>query len=89
MGGIGGFLIAIWRWIFKALVEERDHYKDLSDKKDQEIDQLLVLDVKDNSYFESQGASNQHGQGAHLFAHDKNVMGWLFNQIKGGDEVEK
>lgn len=69
----------------------QDLYELYRDKglSDQEIDQLLVLDVKDNSYFESQGASNQHGQGAHLFAHDKNVMGWLFNQIKGGDEVEK
>ena len=69
----------------------QDLYELYRDKglSDQEIDQLLVLDVKDNSYFESQGAFNQHGQGAHLFAHDKNVMGWLFNQIKGGDEVEK
>ena len=52
MGGIGGFLIAIWRWIFKALVEERDHYKDLSDKKDQEIDQLKneVLKLKELDY---------------------------------------
>lgn len=52
MGGIGGFLIAIWRWIFKALVEERDHYKNLSDKKDQEIDQLKneVLELKELDY---------------------------------------
>ncbi|MBW0438008.1 hypothetical protein [Lactobacillus crispatus] len=52
MGGIGGFLIAIWRWIFKALVEERDHYKKLSDQKDQEIDRLKdeVLKLKEKGY---------------------------------------
>lgn len=52
MGGIGGFLIAIWRWIFKALVEERDHYKDLNDKKDKEIDDLKnqILKLKEQNY---------------------------------------
>lgn len=52
MGGIGGFLIAIWRWIFKALVEERDHYKKLSDQKDQEIDRLKdeALKLKEKGY---------------------------------------
>ncbi|UWG70143.1 MAG: hypothetical protein [Bacteriophage sp.] len=52
MGGIGGFLIAIWRWIFKALVEERDHYKKLGDQKDQKIDRLKdeVLKLKKKGY---------------------------------------
>lgn len=47
---------------------------------DAEIDRLVVLDVKDGSYFTSQGASNQHGGGAALFAHDESVMGWLFGE---------
>lgn len=45
----------------------------------QEIDQLLVLDVKAGSYFESQGMSNQHG-GGNLFAADREIMGWLFEK---------
>ena len=44
---------------------------------DGEIDRLLVLDIKDASYFESQGAPNQHG-GGNLFAQDSGIMGWLF-----------
>lgn len=45
----------------------------------QEIDQLLVLDVKAGSYFESQGMSSQHG-GGNLFAADREIMGWLFEK---------
>ena len=44
-----------------------------------EIDQLLVLDIKDADYFHNGGAPNQHG-GGNLFAHDPAIMGWLFSQ---------
>ena len=44
-----------------------------------EIDQLLVLDIKDSDYFRDRGASNQHG-GGNLFAQDAEIMGWLFEQ---------
>ena len=47
---------------------------------DAEIDHLVVLDIKDGSYFTSQGVSNQHGGGAALFARDESVMGWLFDE---------
>lgn len=47
-----------------------------------EIDRLLVLDIKPTSYFSSEGISNQHGYGGYLFVRDKNIMGWLFGQIK-------
>lgn len=47
---------------------------------DEEIDDLLVLDVKDDSYFSDQGVTNQHGQGARLFVEDDAVMGWLFGK---------
>lgn len=47
-----------------------------------EIDRLLVLDIKPTSYFSSEGISNQHGYGRYLFMRDKNIMGWLFGQIK-------
>lgn len=47
-----------------------------------EIDRLLVLDIKPTSYFSSEGIRNQHGYGGYLFVRDKNIMGWLFGQVK-------
>lgn len=44
-----------------------------------EINEILVLDIKDVSYFESRGMNNQHGGGG-LFAEDKEIMGWLFGK---------
>lgn len=46
---------------------------------EEEIAALAVLDVKEQSYFESVGISNQHGGGGYA-AYDENVMGWLFGQ---------
>ena len=42
-----------------------------------EIDELLVLDVKEHAYFTDRGMSNEHGGGG-LFAYDEEIMGWLF-----------
>ena len=44
-----------------------------------EISELLVLDIKDAEYFESQGVTVQHG-GGNLFAEDEEIMGWLFSK---------
>ena len=44
-----------------------------------EINQLLVLDIKDADYFREGGAPNQHG-GGNLFARDPEIMDWLFSQ---------
>lgn len=46
---------------------------------DEEINQLLVLDIKDADYFESRGVTVQHG-GGNLFAQDEEIMGWLFSK---------
>ncbi len=46
---------------------------------DKEIENLLILDVKDASYFESRGMTNQHGGGG-LFARDENIMTWFFDK---------
>lgn len=46
---------------------------------EEEISELLVLDVKDAEYFESQGVTVQHGDG-NLFARDGEIMGWLFGK---------
>ena len=47
----------------------------------EQIDKLLILDVKDHAYFTDGGISVEHGGGV-LFAQDKNIMGWLFSQEK-------
>lgn len=46
-----------------------------------EIDRLLVLDIKDSSYFAERGIEGQHGGGAQ-FAFDEDIMGWLFGKTK-------
>lgn len=46
-----------------------------------EIDELLVLDVKEHEYFTSRGQDNEHGGGG-LFAYDENIMSWLLSQKK-------
>lgn len=46
-----------------------------------EIDQLLVLDVKEHDYFTDRGMSNEHGGGG-LFAYDEEIMGWIFSHTK-------
>ena len=48
---------------------------------DEEISQILVLDIKDADYFESQGVTAQHG-GGNLFARDQEIMNWLFSKQK-------
>lgn len=48
---------------------------------DEEISQILVLDIKDANYFESQGVTVQHG-GGNLFARDQEIMNWLFSKQK-------
>ncbi len=50
--------------------------KGLSQK---EIDQLVVLDLKDQVWFDARGIRNQHGGGGY-FAHDEDIMNWLFGE---------
>ena len=37
-----------------------------------------MLDVRGQNYFEAHGFSDQHA-GGQAFAHDADVMGWLFS----------
>lgn len=66
----------------------REAYKALRDLyleqglSEAEIDRLLVLDIKDSSYFTERGIRGQHG-GSAQFAFDEDIMGWLFEQTKG------
>lgn len=56
-------------------------YYEESGLKEEEIEKLLVLDVKDHSYFSSQGIESEHG-GGNLFAGDESIMSWLFSKRK-------
>ena len=44
-----------------------------------QIKKLLVLDIKDKSYFSGTKITYQHG-GGYLFCRDKNIMNWLFSK---------
>lgn len=43
----------------------------------EEIDQLLVLDVKPHAWFNARGYSDEHA-GGNAFAKDQETMNWLF-----------
>lgn len=55
---------------------------------DSEIDELAVMDLKPQSYFDERGVHDQHAGGG-LFAHDGKIMGWLFGEhpVSGGNTV--
>ena len=44
-----------------------------------EISRLLVLDVKDQTWFSERGIGDQHGGGG-AFAYEDSIMGWLFGK---------
>ena len=46
---------------------------------EEEIDEILILDVKGQEYFSHRGYTDQHA-GGQAFAHDDTVLGWLFSQ---------
>lgn len=46
---------------------------------DREMNELVVMDLKPQSYFDQRGVHDQHAGGG-LFAHDEEIMGWLFGR---------
>lgn len=48
---------------------------------EEEIDQLLVLDIKDRDWFTKRGYTDEH-DGGNAFAKDQESMNWLFSQVK-------
>ncbi len=51
---------------------------------DAEIDELAVLDVRSQDFFDSHGFTDQHA-GGQAFAHDSTAMGWLFSHEREED----
>ena len=71
-----------WDGEFEPLVRSRTPvYQSYRDEglSEEEIDGLLVLDVKAAEYFTDRGITVQHGGGG-LFAQDEEIMGWLFGR---------
>lgn len=48
----------------------------------EQIDKILVLDIKNQKYFEEKGYQDQHA-GGNSFAKDKQIMNWIFSKKKG------
>lgn len=47
----------------------------------EEINKILVLDVKPHEFFTSRGYSDEHA-GCNLFAYEEDIMNWVFNKEK-------
>ncbi len=62
--------------ILDAYYTIRKNNQNLTDK---EIEDFLILDIKDDEYFLSRGVNDYHGGGL-LAAYDKVVMNWLFKR---------
>lgn len=45
----------------------------------EEIDSILILDVREDDYFQEHGMSSQHAGGG-LAAHESNIMNWLLTR---------
>lgn len=48
---------------------------------DEEINKILVLDVKPHDYFTSKGYSDEHA-GCNIFAYEEDIMNWVFRKVK-------
>ena len=53
-------------------------YKEMGFSEEQ-IDRLVVLDLKDQAWFDERGIRDQHGGGG-SFAHEADIMSWLFGE---------
>lgn len=66
----------------QAYAELCEIYK-LRGKTQEEIDRLVVLDVRGQQFFTEYGFTDQHAGGG-AFAHDETTMGWLFGLHEKG-----
>ena len=53
-------------------------YKEQGLTSDQ-IDELVILDLKDQAWFDERNIRDQHGGGGY-FAHEEDIMSWLFGE---------
>lgn len=74
-------------WLKSTYAELRGLYEEQG-LTGAEIDRLVVLDVKEQSYFTQRGFQDQHA-GGQAFAHDETIMGWFFGARGGGTIPEE
>lgn len=65
----------------KDAYEELHNIYEEQGLSEEQINDILVLDVKEHNYFTSQGMQDEHA-GLGLFAYDENVMSWVFSKTK-------
>lgn len=65
----------------KNAYEELHNIYEEQGLSEEQINDILVLDVKNHEYFTSQGMQDEHA-GLGLFAYDDSVMSWVFNKTK-------
>lgn len=46
---------------------------------EEQIEHLVVIDLKNQGWFDDRGLRDQHGGGGY-FAHEENIMSWLFGE---------
>ena len=44
-----------------------------------QINELVILDLKDQAWFDERNIRDQHGGGGY-FAHEEDIMSWLFGE---------
>ena len=47
----------------------------------EEIDKILILDVKDHDYFTTRGFTDEH-MGCSSFTYEEDIMNWVFSKTK-------
>ena len=48
---------------------------------EEEINKILILDIKPHEYFTSKGDNDEHS-GCNLFAYESDIMNWVFTKVK-------
>ena len=56
-------------------------YADIG-RTEEQINELLMLQIPDNEYFNSRGIYNYHGGGNILFE-DETILNWIISHSKG------
>jgi len=46
---------------------------------EEQIEHLVVIDLKNQGWFDDRGLRDQHGGGGY-FAHEEDIMSWLFGE---------
>ena len=65
----------------KNAYEELHNIYEEKGLSNEEIDKILILDVKDHDYFTTRGFTDEH-MGCSSFAYEEDIMNWVFSKTK-------